>query len=499
VLFFWRWTDLPARWRGTWRLIWLFVAGLTMLLLGWIGYAWFVRAEPGDPFLSAYDGEVLIDPIGKQMTGIWKWEGINRSDRLLNEVVFHVYPRQFQPDMPTRGRHWEPLLGEERLPGRYEIQRVVVNGRPVSYRLEGTLLYLDELNWRKKEKLQVVIHFLLRLPKNEGRLSYDQHAIWLGNWSPQLAVYERGTWHAYPYYPIGDPFYSRVADYRLKVSLPQGYTLITTGHDLLQGTPYGEWVQYEVSARRVRDFAMVVVDQQYAYLQEQVGNVTVNTWFLTSDDVRAATRLHQVAVQALQFYQEKFGPYPYEEFDVVRTSGFFGGMEYPGLAFVRGKFFEHPEDRYGTVVVAHETAHQWWYVAVGSDQVGEAWLDESLSEFSTMWFLSDIEPEYGQLYIAGKERYVASPPGDLKEKSGPVRRPLWEFADWETYDYDVYQRGAMALWRVYQQLGADKMMRFLQEYYREYQFREATGSDFQRLMIRHFGRERWEELAEQLQ
>ncbi len=490
---------MPLRWWGKWRFIGLWVAVLSVVLLGWLLSAWLEREEVEDPFLSAYDGDVLIDPVGKHLTGIWQWEGVNRSDRRLNEVVFHVYPRQFQSGMPNRGEDWEMLLGEASLPGGYEVQQVLVNGRPSSYRLEGTFLYLDELNWQTKEKLEVSIHFFLRLPKNEGRMSYDQHAIWLGNWFPQLAVYEQGTWRVDPYYPVGDPFYSQVAAYHLKVSLPRGYTLITTGQDRVRGTSVGEWVQYEVKAERVRDFAMAVVDQHYGRLQDVVGNVTVNTWFLTSDDVRAATRLHQVAVQSLQFYEEKFGPYPYPEYDVVRTGGFFGGMEYPGLVFVQGKVFANPEDRYGTLVVSHETAHQWWYAVVGNDQVREPWLDESLSEFSAMWFLSEFEPDFGQLYIQGKDRLVAHSPERLKEKSGPVRRPLWEFAGWEIYDYDVYQRGAMALWRAFQQLGADKMTQFLQEYYREYQFREATGNDFQRLMIRYAGKQQWAELAEQLQ
>lgn len=44
-------------------------------------------------------------------------------------------------------------------------------------------------------------------------------------------------------------------------------------------------------------------------------------------------------------------------------------------------------------VIAHETAHQWWYSAVGNDEISEPWLDEALTEYSTIVY---FEQKYGK-------------------------------------------------------------------------------------------------------
>lgn len=60
-------------------------------------------------------------------------------------------------------------------------------------------------------------------------------------------------------------------------------------------------------------------------------------------------------------------------------------MEYPSLVFIEEEFF-NTADNMGAAVVAHETAHQWFYGIVGNDEVREAWLDESLTDYATMAF-----------------------------------------------------------------------------------------------------------------
>ena len=46
-------------------------------------------------------------------------------------------------------------------------------------------------------------------------------------------------------------------------------------------------------------------------------------------------------------------------------------------------------------VTVHETAHQWWYGVVGNDQIDEPWLDEALTEYSTILYYGH---RYGKRY-----------------------------------------------------------------------------------------------------
>ena len=107
------------------------------------------------------------------------------------------------------------------------------------------------------------------------------------------------------------------------------------------------------------------------------------------------------------------------------------GMEYPNLVLIDrtlygGSFLEY--------IVVHETAHQWWYGLVGSNQVKEAWLDEGLTEYSTIMFL---ENKYGK---QGKQAYddIVKSRYHFFELSNPldfrVLRALNEFEGWKDYD-----------------------------------------------------------------
>jgi aminopeptidase N len=75
-------------------------------------------------------------------------------------------------------------------------------------------------------------------------------------------------------------------------------------------------------------------------------------------------------------YQSRVGPYPYATFKVVQSAGGYG-MESPGLIWIP----------YGVgsanlrYLVAHETAHQWFYGIVGNDQARQPFADEATADF----------------------------------------------------------------------------------------------------------------------
>jgi aminopeptidase N len=66
-------------------------------------------------------------------------------------------------------------------------------------------------------------------------------------------------------------------------------------------------------------------------------------------------------------------------------------MEYPALVMISDNIGEHIS--YEEVIV-HEVAHQWWYSLVGNDQINYGFLDEGLTEYSTILFFEN-NPEYG--------------------------------------------------------------------------------------------------------
>ena len=82
------------------------------------------------------------------------------------------------------------------------------------------------------------------------------------------------------------------------------------------------------------------------------------------------------AVDALRAMQARLGAYPGTIYKVVQSAGGYG-MESPGMTWIP----------YGVgsanlrYLVAHETAHQWFYGLVGNDQARQPFADEALADF----------------------------------------------------------------------------------------------------------------------
>lgn len=149
-------------------------------------------------------------------------------------------------------------------------------------------------------------------------------------------------------------------------------------------------------------------------------------------------------MQSLAYYGNQFGRYPYQEYDVVKTGGFFGGMEYPSIVFIQDEYFSRT-DQVADAIVAHETAHQWFYGLVGNDEVREAWVDESLTDYATMAYLQSVDPARARGYI--QLRLAQSKTAETYAAKGlRVWQSVEQFPTWKSYTELVYGRGAAMWW-----------------------------------------------------
>ncbi|MGD8191789.1 M1 family metallopeptidase [Brevibacillus ginsengisoli] len=396
-----------------------------------------------------------------------------------SKVYFHLYPNAFRERSELSQPNWRYELGDDRIPGQIDIQEVWVNNQSVAFQVHNTIL---EVPFPKKANQNQLTHvrlsFELKVPKNNGRLSYDDHAIWLGNWLPILAVKEAAGWRLDDYYPIGDPFFSEVADFDVQIRVPKEYQVATSGLEsqavITETKPKGVRL-YDIQGVNIRDFAVAVMDSSYHSLTSKVGDTLVNTWYRQDDDQAAVQQLHDVAQKSLRYYSNSFGAYPYREYDVVRTGGFFGGMEYPGVVFIQDRYFQEPNG-YGAAVVAHETAHQWFYGMVGSDEIREAWVDESLTDYAAMAFLTQYNQKLAAPYIM--RRTTLGHLADSYTSRGIVAwQSVDKFPDWKSYSDLVYSRGATMLWELRKAWGEDVINEALRYYCSNHQYKNATGND----------------------
>ena len=428
--------------------------------------------------LTSYtiDATLSVDNI---LTASVTCDYVNNNDVPLNELWFHLYPNAYR-----EGAQYSPIPGgrtTEAYPSGksysvMNIENVSVNGKAkdvtVSGEDENILVVPLGSTLDPTEKTRVTIEYSVKLPKVRHRFGYTDKSVNLANFYPIACVYEGGEFVADPYYSVGDPFYSECANYSVTLTVPEYYECAATG-EIKGKTETDNTVTYKISAQKVRDFAAVL--GEYQKMSGLSGSTIVNYYYYSDSDPEKALN---AAIDAVRIFGDKFGAYPYKEYTVVQTGFLQGGMEYPALSMISD---EYKGDSKLDVIV-HETAHQWWYGAVGNNEVKNSWLDEAMAEYSTMMFY-----EYAEGYNYTFEAKRADALGaymlycETYKRSGrddtSMTRALNEYSGETEYTYLIYVKGALMLDDIRNTVGTDKFLAGLKQYYSANKFGIARPED----------------------
>lgn len=320
------------------------------------------------------------------------------------------------------------------------------------------------------ESAEIGISFDVELAVVNHRLGEARSTVNLANFYPVLCHLTDDGFSEYVYSYNGDPFVSAVSDYDVTLTVPAAYSL-ATGF-AAEETELEEKRTYHVCAEGVRDIAFVL-GKTLQCVTEEVGGTEVAYYYYRDPSPAETLRC---AAESLAFYEDSFGEYAYPRYAVVETGFVYGGMEFPALSMISSDLRENERPS----VVAHETAHQWWYAMVGSNQFENAWQDEGLAEYSSALFF-EAHPGYGVEYAdfigASESSYRAffSVYSQLHgEADTTMNRPLTAFSGEYEYRNIAYDKGVILFDRIREVTGERKFMNALKRYAGAYQGKIAS-------------------------
>lgn len=407
----------------------------------------------------------------------------NQTDNVLKTIKFQLYPKFFMEDnldYVVDSTNLANAFPNGKNFATFNLNRTKIDNSDTTPTFSGVCNNILEINLTSSllpdQKTEIYFEYDFVLPCMNHRFGFGENTINIANFYPVLCVFENGEFCCNPYNSNGDPFYSDMANYEVNFSYPSNLTVAHTGEKTSSRT-LGDTLQDSYSAKMVRDFA-IVASKKFETISKKAGKTQVN-YFYTKDD--NSDKSLSAGVDAINTFEKLFGEYPYPEFNIAQTDFVYGGMEYPNLVLISNQITDL--DNYLNVII-HETAHQWWYGLVGNNEFEHPWLDESLTEFSTLLFYdnntgynlnhSEMIKGYTKNYTLFVDVYQ-----QVFKELDTSMRAVDKYPTQPEYTYCIYVKGTLMWQSLFELVGEKKFVTSLKNYYNENRFKNATPTDLE--------------------
>ena len=425
---------------------------------------------------------------------------VNTTNTVLDELHFNIYSnKKYTPYEKKVLELYQSyfkvnMFPEGLLYPDLDLISIKAGNKSLSYNITGpakTVLVVSlDSPIKKGQDVELVIEFKLKLPNAFGILGYYRGINSFGHWYPILSVYKNDRWHDNPIGADHQPYFSDASYYDVELNIDANQVVAHTGDIVSVNSISDLKKQIKIKTGLVRDFTLAT-SSLYKVIEQKTKGVNVKFYYLQEDEDCAREGL-KLAVSAMDFYIETFGPYPYPEFSIAEGHIGWLGNEFSNIIFIDSRGFNLPDVLYRHLdfLISHEMAHQWWYVQVGSDQYAETWLDEAFACYAGNLYLESkygVEDNYLQFpkwsaflpntsfRAARTQRYLKAAKNNTDEK---ILQPINAFKSPENVFIAAYDKGFWVLEMLRYLVGDKVFFEIMREYVKKYQYKTANVEDF---------------------
>ena len=433
----------------------------------------------------------------------------NNSPDDLNRVFYHLYFNAFKPgtDLEQNSRYSsddsrsmsKKLLS---LPkedwGDVQINWLLQDGKPVSYKIEETILEVVLNKPIKSGDSSVLeMEFFTQTPamvRRSGKNSEDNIAFSMSQWYPKLCQYDDEGWHANPY--IGREFYGIWGDFDVTINIDKNYTVAGSGYlqdpelighgyaPLKKGVVHDEKISWRFIAPNVHDFSWAADPLfNHDFLDIKGGPRMHFFYKSTSEFVNLWKEFQENSAKFLTFFSETIGKYPYSQYSVIMAGD--GGMEYAMCTFIDGVGHPTIESLYS--VTSHEIAHTWFQFLMATNESKHSWMDEGFTSYIDDVALNVVLKQGKALPNAkAYDDYFIWVGLGLEE---PMTTHADRFKYNDAYGMSAYDKGSIFLSQLKNIIGKENFDNSLKNYFSNWAFKHPKPNDFIRSAERVSGLE----------
>lgn len=430
---------------------------------------------------------------------------VNKSTDIVGDVQMHLYLNAFSSSKSTFNKEGGVSPGnDDKDLGWIDIKSI---SDKTGNDLSGSMSFIspDDGNADDKTVIKIILNqpanpgdtvfmniaFESKLPSKIRRTGYNDDYFFVAQWFPKFGVYEtpgmryavKGAWNCHQFHSNSE-FYSNHSVYDVKITLPKAY-IVGSGGMFIDEKDNGDGnktITYR--AEDIVDFAWTAWPG-YAVYTDQWKNVKI-TFLSPPDRKDQVARQFQSVKNALEYLDEKVGPYPWPHLTFVdppAKGGGAGGMEYTTI-FTSESFYGVPASLHmPEMVTIHEFGHAYFMGILASNEFEEPWLDEGVNSF--------MEARIMDHYYGKTSGMMDFPFFKMSDKSMSrtsyvtmgSRQVIsnneysWNYPH-GTYSMMSYMKTATWLNTMMGILGEETTDEIFREYYRKWAFKHPSGRDF---------------------
>ena len=342
-----------------------------------------------------------------------------------------------------------------------QLSDVRADGKPVEF-IQNQAIGGSDLARRGDDLVGIV--FPQALPKDQPvRLTFKYSGpVMFNAGNDLLYVGARGTW-----YPNAGSMFS---NFDLTFEFPEDWSLVATGKQVVSKLEGYNHVSRFVTEKPITRAGFNL--GKFVTAEAKSNGVTIHAYAakhveeaLAIHELRAgkhpepAREVQQIATQAantVNFLSSELDPFPYSNLEITQIPGL-ESQSWPGLVYLSSMAFLDADERRAAgvkdpytefllerLMLAHETAHQWWGDAVDWVSYRDEWIIEALANYCALLMLEKKDPKSTRIALSYYHDQLLQDTGHgMIGDAGPVtlgpRLTSSKFPN--AYDRVLYGRG----------------------------------------------------------